>query len=77
MTAKLGFSLTKTLAPYFALACLPAVAGDLAPTAPFRNRNPVQGALDPKTGETSGPVADIAKELDRRAGAPNTGVHIS
>ncbi len=61
---------------YIALACLSAVAADLAPTgtlrAAFLNGNPVQGTVDPKTGEISGPVADIVKELARRAGVPYT-----
>jgi polar amino acid transport system substrate-binding protein len=61
---------------YVALACLPAGAADLAPTgtlrATFLNGNPVQGTVDTKTGEVSGPVADIVKELARRAGVPYT-----
>jgi polar amino acid transport system substrate-binding protein len=52
------------------------VASDLAPTgtlrATFLNGNPVQGTIDPKTGFISGPVADIVKELARRAGVPYT-----
>ena len=58
------------------LACLPAAAADLAPTgtlrATFLNGNPVQGTVDAKTGEISGPVADIVRELARRAGVPYT-----
>jgi polar amino acid transport system substrate-binding protein len=61
---------------YVVLACLPARAADLAPTgtlrATFLNGNPVQGTVDAKTGEVSGPVADIVKELARRAGVPYT-----
>jgi polar amino acid transport system substrate-binding protein len=61
---------------YFVLACLPAVAADLAPTgtlrATFLNGNPVQGTVDPKTAAISGPVADLVKELARRAGVPYT-----
>jgi len=65
-----------------ALACLPAAAADLAPTgtlrATFLNGNPVQGTVDSRTGEISGPVADIVRELARRAGvlyaiAPSNG----
>ena len=52
------------------------MASDLAPTgtlrATFLNGNPVQGTVDPKTGAISGPVADIVKELARRAGVPYT-----
>jgi polar amino acid transport system substrate-binding protein len=56
------------------LVCLPLMAADLAPTgmlrATFLGDNPVQGTVDPKTGAVSGPVADIVKELARRAGVP-------
>lgn len=59
-----------------AVACLPAAAADLAPTgtlrATFLNGNPVQGTVDPQTGAVSGPVADLVKELARRAGVPYT-----
>jgi polar amino acid transport system substrate-binding protein len=59
-----------------ALSCVPLVASDLAPTgtlrATFLNGNPVQGTVDPKTGAISGPVADMVKELARRAGVPYT-----
>ena len=61
---------------WFVLACCSAGAADLAPTgtlrATFLNGNPVQGTVDPKTGAISGPVADIVKELARRAGVPYT-----
>jgi polar amino acid transport system substrate-binding protein len=61
---------------YVAITLLPARAADLAPTgtlrATFLNGNPVQGTVDPKTGEISGPVADIVKGLARRAGVPFT-----
>ena len=44
----------------------------LAPTgtlrAAFLGRNPVQGNVDPKTGEITGPVADIVKEMARKMG---------
>jgi polar amino acid transport system substrate-binding protein len=60
----------------FALACLPAVAADLAPTgtlrATFLAGNPVQATVDTATGAISGPAADIVKELARRAGVPYT-----
>src|SRR5271165_5628875 len=59
---------------FFALACLPVLAGDLAPMgtlrATFLGDNPVQGTVDPKTGAVNGPVADLVKELARRAGVP-------
>ena len=59
-----------------ALACLPMTAADLAPTgtlrATFLSGNPVQATIDSKTGAISGPVADIVKELARRAGVPYT-----
>ena len=61
---------------FFALACLPMLAADLAPSgtlrATFLGNNPVQGKVDLKTGAVSGPVADIVKELARRAGVPYT-----
>ena len=44
----------------------------LAPTgtlrASFLGRNPVQANIDPKTGEITGPVADIVKEMARKLG---------
>lgn len=59
-----------------ALACLPVAAADLAPTgtlrATFLNNNPVQALVDAKTGEVTGPAAEIVKELARRAGVPYT-----
>ena len=61
---------------YIALACLPLMGADLAPTgtlrATFLGNNPVQGTVDAKTGTVSGPVADIVKELARRSGVPYT-----
>ena len=48
----------------------------LAPTgtlrAAFLGDNPVLGRVDAKTGEVSGPVADLVKELARRMGVPYT-----
>jgi polar amino acid transport system substrate-binding protein len=50
----------------------PAVT--LAPTgtlrAVFLGGNPVQGHVDPKTGDVSGTVPDLARELARRLGVP-------
>jgi len=61
---------------FLALACLPSVAADLAPTgtlrATFLSGNPVQATIDTSTGAISGPAADIVKELARRAGVPYT-----
>jgi polar amino acid transport system substrate-binding protein len=48
----------------------------LAPTgtlrAVFLANNPAQGRVDPKTGEVSGPAADLTRELGRRLGVPVT-----
>ena len=61
---------------FIALAGLPLMGADLAPTgslrATFLGNNPVQGTVDAKTGAVSGPVADIVKELARRSGVPYT-----
>jgi polar amino acid transport system substrate-binding protein len=61
---------------FLSLACLPAVAADLAPSgtlrATFLAGNPVQATMDTATGAISGPAADIVKELARRAGVPYT-----
>jgi polar amino acid transport system substrate-binding protein len=49
-------------------------AADLAPTgtlrAAFLSSNPVQGKADPKTGEITGPVADLVRELAGRLKVP-------
>jgi len=59
---------------FLVLACIPVLASDLAPTgtlrATFLGDNPVQGTVDAKTGVVSGPIADIVKEMARRAGVP-------
>jgi len=56
------------------LLTLQLVAADLAPTGTLRvsfiGNNPVQGRVDPKTGATSGPGPDLARELARRLGVP-------
>jgi polar amino acid transport system substrate-binding protein len=63
----------------FALWCLPALicvgqTSSLAPTgtlrAAFLGDNPVLGRVDAKTGDVTGPVADLVKELARRLGVP-------
>ena len=63
--------------PYLLLAvvlALPLQASDLAPTgtlrASFIATNPVQGRVDPRTGEMSGPAPDLVRELARRLGVP-------
>ena len=47
---------------------------DLAPTgtlrAAFLGTNPVQARTDPKTGEVTGPIADLVLELARRLNVP-------
>jgi polar amino acid transport system substrate-binding protein len=51
-------------------------AANLAPTgtlrAVFLGGNPVQGRVDSKTGETTGTVPDLARELGRRLATPVT-----
>jgi polar amino acid transport system substrate-binding protein len=46
----------------------------LAPTGTLRSSfiasNPVQGRVDPKTGQPTGPAADLTRELARRIGVP-------
>jgi len=46
----------------------------LAPTgtlrAAFLGSNPVQARTDPKTGEVTGPIADLVRELARRLNVP-------
>jgi polar amino acid transport system substrate-binding protein len=46
----------------------------LTPTGTLRSSfiatNPVQGRVDPKTGQTTGPAADLTRELARRLGVP-------
>ena len=49
-------------------------AAKLAPTgtlrAVFLGGNPVQGRVDAKTGEVTGTVPDLARELARKLGVP-------
>jgi hypothetical protein len=57
----------------FALAAaLQAQSKVLAPTGTLRSSfiatNPVQGRVDATTGETTGPAADLTRELARRIG---------
>jgi len=69
----------------FLVICIAAMAGTLncagqtsalAPTgtlrAAFLRDNPVLGRVDAKTGEVTGPVADLVKELARLLGSPYT-----
>src|SRR5215813_4859133 len=55
-------------------AMLHAQSRLLAPTGTLRSSfiatNPVQGRFDAKTGETTGPAADLTRELARRIGVP-------
>ena len=57
-----------------ALHAVAMPAADLAPTgvlrASFIASNPVQGRVDARTGEVTGPVADLTRELARRLGVP-------
>lgn len=50
------------------------LASTLAPTgilrAAFLGDNPALGRVDPKSGAVTGPVAEIVKEIARRAGVP-------
>jgi len=49
-------------------------AATLAPTgtlrAVFLGGNPVQGSVDPKTGQAMGTVPDLTRELAKRLGVP-------
>jgi polar amino acid transport system substrate-binding protein len=64
------------LALLISLMALPAAAqspvATLAPTGTLRGvflgSNPVQGRVDPKTGEATGPVPDLVRELARKIG---------
>lgn len=52
----------------------PAAANDLAPTgtlrATFIDTNSAQAKTDPKTGEVSGPAADLTRALAQQLGVP-------
>src|SRR5204862_7961760 len=69
-----------TPAAGLALALLCGCVGTLDPAvlqtgtlrAAFIGSNPVQGAVDPKTGEARGPAAEIAQALARRLGVSVT-----
>jgi polar amino acid transport system substrate-binding protein len=56
-------------------AMLHAQGSILAPAgtlrASFIATNPVQGRVDAKTGETTGPATDLTRELARRIGVPS------
>ena len=49
---------------------VPAFAPTGTLRATFLGSNPVQARTDPKTGEMTGPVVDLTKELARRLGVP-------
>lgn len=55
-------------------------AATLAPTGTLRvvflGGNPVQGRVDPRTGEISGTVPDLARELARKLGVPSSIVSV-
>lgn len=57
-------------ASLFAASLFPSHANDLAPTgtlrATFIAGNPVQAVADAKTGDVTGPAADLGRELARR-----------
>src|SRR5205807_3052766 len=59
-----------------ALSSFVAAAQTLVPTgtlrATFIAMNPVQAVTDARTGEVSGPAADLTRELARRLGVPGT-----
>jgi polar amino acid transport system substrate-binding protein len=60
------------------LLSAPAAAADQAPDfaptgtlrATYLGSNPVQARTDPNTGEVTGPIVDLTKELARRLGVP-------
>lgn len=56
-------------------ALLQAQSATLAPTgtlrASFIATNPVQGRVDARTGDTTGPAPDLTRELARRIGVPS------
>ncbi len=66
--ALLSFAIALPLAAAENPAHLLAPGGTLRAT--FLGSNPVQAHVDPKTGEITGFVADITKELARRLGVP-------
>jgi polar amino acid transport system substrate-binding protein len=55
-------------------ACTAALADERVPTGTLRvtyiATNPVQASIDPKTGETRGPGADIARAIAKHLGVP-------
>jgi polar amino acid transport system substrate-binding protein len=56
------------------LICTAAHADDRVPTGTLRvtyiATNPVQASIDPKTGETRGPGADVARAIAKHLGVP-------
>jgi polar amino acid transport system substrate-binding protein len=55
-------------------ACAAALADDRVPTGTLRvtyiATNPVQASIDPKTGETRGPGAEVARAIAKHLGVP-------
>jgi len=70
--------LARVLVSASLVGCLTSLANadDLVPTgtlrATFIANNPVQAVTDAKSGEVSGPAADLGRELARRLGVPFT-----
>lgn len=64
------------LASVVLLCAAVVLSAQVAPTgtlrAAFIETNPVQGRVDARTGEVSGPVADLVREYARRLGVPHT-----
>jgi len=64
--------LTSAIAVMITAAALPAFGAEPAHPgtlrATFIATNPVQAKADPKTGEVTGPAADLARELGKRLG---------
>ena len=71
---RLAVLLAAAISPALHLPAQTPEARQLAPTgtlrATFLGGNPAQGRVDPKTGEVTGLVADITRELARRLGVP-------
>ena len=74
MTVKCERKMPLLAALFVLLSLIKVSAADLAPTgtlrASFIGNNPAQGRVDSQTGEISGPVADLTRELARRLGVP-------
>jgi polar amino acid transport system substrate-binding protein len=73
--AALALLIVPIVATFAAAAAAQTPAAVLAPTgtlrAVFLGGNPVQGRVDPGTGEATGPAPDLVRELARRLGVPH------